>query len=104
MFITKKHLARRTFVTGTGVALALPMLESMLPAMAQAPKKKIRLACLEMVHGSAGATKFGAEKNMWTPVGTGREFDLSQSSLKPLEPYREYLTVVSNTDCRMAEA
>ena len=109
MFITRKHLSRRTFLQGTGVALALPMLESMLPAMSQtakteAGKKKIRLACLEMVHGSAGATKFGAEKNMWSPVAAGRDFDLSPTSMKPLEPYREYLTIVSNTDCRMAEA
>jgi hypothetical protein len=109
MFITRKHLSRRTFLQGTGVALALPMLESMLPAMSQtakteAGKKKIRLACLEMVHGSAGATKFGAEKTMWSPVAAGRDFDLSPTSMLPLEPYREYLTIVSNTDCRLAEA
>src|SRR5438067_13862943 len=101
MFITKKHLSRRTFLQGTGVALALPMLESMLPAMTQAGKTaagkpQVRLACLEMVHGSAGATKFGAGKNMWSPEATGRDFDLSPTSMKPLEPYREYLTIVSN--------
>src|SRR5262245_56378200 len=109
MLITRKHLSRRTFLHGTGGALAMPMLDSMMPAKTQtaknrAGKKKIRLACLEMVHGSAGATKFGAEKNMWSPVAAGRDFDLSPTSMKPLEPYREYLTIVSSTDCRMAEA
>jgi len=105
MFITKKHLSRRTFLCGTGVALALPALEAMTPALTRAAgKPPVRLACLEMVHGSAGATKFGAGKNMWSPAAEGRDFDLSPTSLKPLEPYREYLTFISNTDCRMAEA
>ncbi len=109
MFITKKHLSRRTFLRGAGVTLALPMLESMLPAMTAtrrtaAGDSRTRLACLEMVHGSAGATKFGAEKNMWSPAADGKSFDLSPTSMKALEPYREYLTIVSNTDCRMAEA
>lgn len=104
MFITRKHLSRRTFLHGTGVALALPMLDSMLPALTAAPNPRVCMACLEMVHGSAGATKFGTEKTMWTPVATGREFDLSPTSMKSLEPYREYLTIISNTDCRMAEA
>jgi hypothetical protein len=85
------------------------MLESMMPAMTQssrteAGQRRVRLACLEMVHGSAGATKFGAEKNMWSPAETGHEFDLDPTSMKPLAPYREHLTIVSNTDCRMAEA
>ena len=109
MFVTKKHLSRRTFLRGTGVALALPMLESMLPAMTQTARtaagaKRVRLACLEMVHGSAGQTPFGLKKNMWSPVAAGKDFDLSPTSMKPLEPWREYLTIVSNTDCRMAEA
>lgn len=109
MFITKKSLSRRTVLRGMGVSLALPMLESMVPAataqrntVAGAPR--VRMACLEMVHGSAGATKFGLEKNLWSPAKTGADFDLTPTSLKTLEPYREYLTIVSNTDCRMAEA
>ncbi len=109
MVITKKHIPRRTVLRGAGVALALPMLESMVPALTAqrrtaAGNAKVRLACLEMVHGSAGATKFGAERNMWSPAAEGRDFDLAPTSLKPLEQYREYLTIVSNTDCRMAEA
>jgi hypothetical protein len=62
------------------------------------------LAAIEMVHGSAGATKFGAEKNLWSPAQVGRGFDLTPSSLSPLEPLRDHITIVSNTDVRNAEA
>ena len=73
MFITKKHLARRTVLKGMGATIALPFLESMLSAMTPAPDKpKVRLACLEMVHGAAGSTKFGGEKFMWAPAVEGR--------------------------------
>ena len=44
------------------------------------------------------------EKNLWSPAATGRDFDLSPTSLMPLEPLRDYLTIVSNTDVRNAEA
>jgi hypothetical protein len=57
-----------------------------------------------MVHGSAGATKFGAEKNMWSPAQVGRNFDLTPSSLSALDGFRDHLTIVSNTDVRNAEA
>ena len=76
MFVTKKHISRRTMLHGIGVTVALPFLESMLPAMTparatEAGKPKVRLACLEMVHGSAGSTKYGIEKNMWAPAQDG---------------------------------
>jgi Protein of unknown function (DUF1552) len=57
-----------------------------------------------MVHGSAGSTKVGIEKNMWAPAAVGRNFDLTPSSLSPLEPFRNDLTIISNTDVRNAEA
>lgn len=41
---------------------------------------------------------------MWSPAATGKAFDLAPSSLAPLEPFRDYLTIVSNTDVRNAEA
>ena len=104
MFITKKHMSRRTMLRGMGGAVALPFLESMQPAFAQSSKPVTRLACLEIVHGSAGATRYGAEKNMWSPAKTGRDFDLTPSSMAPLEPFKDYLTIVSNTDMRQAEA
>jgi hypothetical protein len=107
MYVTGKHLHRRTMLKGIGVSLSLPLLEAMVPAgtaWAQTASSKIRLACLEMVHGSAGTCAVGAKQNLWVPVGVGRGFDLSSSSLSPLEPWREFLTIVSNTDVRMAEA
>ena len=57
-----------------------------------------------MVHGAAGSSNFGAERNLWTPAAVGTGFDLSPTSLAPLESMREYVTIVSNTDVRMAEA
>jgi hypothetical protein len=105
MFITRKHISRRTMLRGMGVTMALPFLEAMTPAGGvKAATKRVRLACIEMVHGSAGATTFGLEKNLWSPAGVGRGFDFGSSSLAPLEPFRDYLTIVSNTDVRNAEA
>jgi hypothetical protein len=57
-----------------------------------------------MVHGAAGASEFGASQHLWSPAQVGRDFDLSTSSLSPLDPWRKYLTIVSDTDVRMAEA
>ena len=57
-----------------------------------------------MVHGAAGSSPWGATQNLWSPARPGRDFDLGPTSLSPLEPFREYLTIVSNTDVRMAEA
>ena len=107
MFITGKHLSRRTALKGLGVTVALPLLEAMVPsapAFAQTPKAKPRLICIENVHGAAGSTNFGLQQNLWSPAAVGREFDLSPGSLQALEPYRDYLTIVSNTDVAMAEA
>ncbi len=107
MYITQKHISRRTVLRGMGVTVALPLLEAMVPArsvFAKAASSKTRLSCIEMVHGSAGSTKIGIEKHMWAPAAVGREFDLGSTSLLPLEPYRDYLTIVSNTDVRNAEA
>jgi hypothetical protein len=107
MFITSKHISRREALRGLGVTVALPFLDAMVPArsiLAKSAARPTRLACIEMVHGSAGATKIGAEKNMWSPAAAGRAFDLSPSALSPLEPYRNHLTIISNTDVRNAEA
>ena len=57
-----------------------------------------------MVHGAAGSTTYGAKMNMWAPAATGSAFDLSPTAMASLEPYRDALTIVSNTDCRNAEA
>jgi len=107
MIITKKHIARRTMLRGMGVTMALPFLEAMVPAgtaLAKAAPRRIRFAAVEIVHGAAGSTTFGAKKFMWSPEKVGTGFDLSPSSLAPMEPFRDYLTIVSNTDVRNAEA
>jgi len=110
MLLTKKHLSRRTVLKGMGVTLSLPFLDAMAPASAPfrktaaAASTRTRLACIEMVHGSAGATPIGMEKNLWSPAAEGSAFDLAPTSLASLAPYRDYLTIVSNTDVRAAEA
>ena len=108
MIITKKHVSRRTVLRGMGVTMALPFLDAMVPARTvwakTAAAGKIRLSCIEQVHGAAGSTKIGLDKNMWSPAAVGRSFDLSATSLSPLEPFRDYVTIVSNTDVRNAEA
>jgi hypothetical protein len=62
------------------------------------------MVCIEQVHGAAGCSPFGKEHFLWNPEKTGSAFELTGSSLAPLEPYRKYLTIVSNTDTKMAEA
>ena len=107
MFISRKHISRREVLRGMGVTVALPFLEAMVPARAaraQTAPRKIRFAAIEMVHGAAGSTKIGIEKNMWSPAATGRAFDLTPTSLSPLDPFRDHLTIISNTDVRNAEA
>jgi hypothetical protein len=107
MYLTSKHIPRRAVLRGMGVTFGLPFLEAMVPAgKAWAAKTagKTRLSCIEMVHGSAGSTAIGIQKNLWSPAAVGRDFDLKPSSLLPLEPYRESLTIVSNTDVKNAEA
>jgi uncharacterized protein DUF1552 len=107
MFIAQKHISRRTVLRGMGVTVALPFLEAMVPArsvFAKAAPARTRFVAIEMVHGAAGSTAFGLKKNMWSPVATGRDFDLSQTSLASLEPFRDHLTIISNTDVRNAEA
>jgi hypothetical protein len=108
-FLTKKHISRRTLLRGLGVTMALPVLDAMSPAATAFAKttaaaRKVRLSAIEMVHGSAGATQFGLSKNMWSPAEVGTAFDLSPGALSPLEPFRDYVTIVSNTDVRNAEA
>ena len=111
MYLTGKHLSRRTVLRGLGVSVGLPFFEAMVPvrrlfaqtAAGQAAKRT-RLVCIEQVHGAAGCSEFGASHYLWNPEAVGRQFDLSKGSLVSLEPFRDYLTIVSNTDCRMAEA
>jgi hypothetical protein len=97
MFITKKHLSRRTFLRGAGVAVALPLLDSMIPAataLAQtAAAPRPRMGFLYLPHG--------AIMDQWTPATEGRDFEFTPI-LKPLEKYRKQVTVVSGLENRAA--
>ena len=110
-FITGKHISRREVLRGLGATVALPFLDAMVPAgirgmtasVAQAADPT-RLVTIEMVHGAAGSNEYGASKNRWSPATVGHEFDLTPSALSSLETYRDYLTIISNTDVEGAEA
>ncbi len=111
MFLTGKHMSRRTALRGLGATIALPLLDSMIPAgtvfaqtAAGRAAARTRLVCIEQVHGAAGCSEYGASQNFWNPAEVGRQFDISKGSLSSLEPFRDQLTIVSNTDARMAEA
>jgi hypothetical protein len=109
-FITGKQMHRRTFLRGMGASVALPFLDAMVPAGrlrasgALDEADPTRLVAIELVHGAAGSNEWGATQNLWSPAEVGRNFDLTPSSLLPLDPWRDYLTIISNTDVRMAEA
>jgi hypothetical protein len=109
--IAGKHIPRRTVLRGLGATVALPFLDAMVPARAAWAKTasaasldRTRLVCIEMVHGSAGASEWGATQHLWSPAETGQAFDLTPSALAPLESHRKSLTIVSDTDVRPAEA
>jgi hypothetical protein len=110
-FITGKHISRRTMLKGMGATVGLPLLDAMVPAArplassaAGRAVDNTRLVCIENVHGAAGCNDLGAELGLWSPKEEGKDFDLSRSSMRSLEPFREYLTIVSDTDCRNADA
>lgn len=90
MFITKKHLSRRTILRGVGVSLALPLLDSMLPAQTPlaktAAKPAPRIGFVYVPHG--------AVMDKWTPATEGTGFEFSPV-LKPLEPFRDHLNVLT---------
>src|SRR5437870_7321942 len=90
MFITKMSLPRRTFLRGMGVTLALPLLESMVPAMTATA----RTAANPLKRFGAIFVPLGERPGYWTPETAGADFEFTPI-LKPLEPFRNSLTVVS---------
>jgi hypothetical protein len=89
--ITKKHIPRRAFLRGVGVTLALPLLDSMIPAQTPltqtAAKPQFRMGLCFMPHG--------AVMSNWTPASEGSNFEIPRT-LKPLEPFQKNLVVVTN--------
>ncbi len=111
-FLNGKTIPRRTFLRGMGATLALPYLDAMTPAFSRfgsagsaAKSDGTRVIFIEQVHGAAGSNALGATKNLWAPAGVGKNFELvGDNALTGLDSWRKYLTIVSNTDVRMAEA
>jgi hypothetical protein len=97
MFLTKKSIPRRTFLNGMGVSIALPFLESMLPAQTplrnSAAKPPTRYGFTYVPHGMIMAEL--------TPATEGRNFEITPT-LTPLEPFRHQLHVVSGLEARPA--
>ena len=110
--ITGQHLPRRTFLRGVGATVALPFLDAMIPSrgafgkpLEAAAADRTRLVCIEEVHGLPGCNNWGASKFLFGPEQTGPDFTLvPDNPLKTVEAYREYMTIVSNTDVHNAEA
>jgi hypothetical protein len=99
VFITKKHVSRRTVLRGVGAAVSLPLLDAMIPAataLAQtAAAPKPRLGFFYFPHG--------AIMEQWTPAKVGNDFEVS-AILEPLAPFRDQLTVVSNIGNKPGES
>src|SRR6266851_977250 len=89
MIVTKKALSRRTVLRGIGTALALPILDAMVPALTAFAKAAPRVKRFAVAYVPNGIIM-----EQWTPstVGSGFEF---KPILKALEPFRDYVTVVS---------
>ncbi len=89
-YITRKHLNRRTFLRGLGASLALPMLDSMVPALAETTtgvsKSPVRMAFVY--------TPNGIIPSAWTPAGEGRDWEFKRV-MKPLEPFRDRINVLT---------
>ena len=90
MFITGKHLPRRTFLKGAGVSLALPLLDAMIPALraerltAAAPIRRLGFIYYTL----------GVNEEKWKPKGEGSSYQLSEA-LMPLEPFRQKFVVIT---------
>jgi hypothetical protein len=98
MFITKKHLSRRTMLKGAGVSLALPFLDAMIPAATALANisRALRVGFFYIPHGAVqGDTAFGAAGDWWTPSGSGSKFRLNEIT-EPLEPFKKYVSSVGN--------
>ena len=102
IFLTRKHLSRRTFLRGTGVALGLPFLEAMVPAgtaLAQtAAAPKLRAGFFYLPHGAImNNTVYGKEVDTWTSSGRGADFKLG-ATVAPLEPFKNQVTTFENIE------
>ena len=99
MFITKKHISRRTMLKGTGVAIGLPLLDAMIPAgTALADTAAVAPPRMGFVYFPHGAVQ-----QNWQPTSVGSDFKMTPI-LEPLTPYQKYLTVVSGLRNKAGES
>ena len=102
MFLTKKHLSRRTVLRGAGVSLALPLLDAMIPArtaLAQtAAAPSLKVGFFYIPHGAImWNTPHGPEMDHWTPSGADENYTLSPI-LQPLEQHKHRVTSFANLE------
>jgi hypothetical protein len=102
MYLTKKHLSRRTVLKGVGVSVGLPLLDAMIPAATALAKTaaapKLRVGFFYIPHGAImWNTSHGPSMDHWTPSGAGENFKLSPI-MKPLEPHKRYVTSFSHLE------
>ncbi len=102
MYLTKKHLSRRTVLRGLGASVGLPLLDAMIPAgtaLAQtAAAPNLRVGFFYIPHGAIlWNTPHGPDMDHWTPSGAGADFKLSPI-LEPLEDYKHLVTSFSNLE------
>jgi hypothetical protein len=103
MIITKKALSRRTVLRGMGVTLALPLLDAMVPALSLAATTAKPVRRYGFFYMPNGVAMNHTGVNYWKPLRVGADFDFSPI-LKPLEPFRNQVTVVSGLHNRSAES
>ena len=89
-YITGKHFSRRSLLRGLGTAMALPLLDSMVPALKAA---KSTVAAPAMRLGFVYVPN-GIIPGAWTPAVEGASFEFTRT-MKPLEPFREHLVAMS---------
>ena len=90
MFAMKKHISRRAVLRGAGAAVALPFLESMVPALTASSQT----AAKPVTRFGVVFVPLGERPGYWTPTKVGSDFEFTPI-LKPLEPFRNYMTLVS---------
>ena len=99
MFITKKHLSRRTVLRGLGTTLALPLLDAMIPAMTAQAKT----AANTPPRFFGGFVPHGAAPGYWIPEQVGALPDELPFIWKPMEPFRKHLNILTGLHSRSSE-
>src|ERR1700751_2812258 len=108
MYLTRKHLSRRTLLRGAGVAVGLPLLDAMIPAATALAKTdaapKLRVGFFYIPHGAVmWNTKHGKDMDRWSPSGAGAAFQIRQI-LAPLEKHKNAVISIANLENKASVA